>query len=300
MTSRLSLAAYGGPRGQDPWQDLWQDLAQWSRIDWLRMATYNPSATGSTHPLREQKDGAMSEEEPQPSVQENRAERFKFRRRGLAVSRLEGFSDAVFAFALTLLVISLEVPKTFKELVTTLSGFLPFALSFALFIYIWYQHYSFFRRYGLEDILTIVLNSALLLVVLFFVFPLKFLFSIAISNVHLQPEQLRILFTIYGLGFTTVFVIFALLYANAYRQRAALELNTIEAFDTASDIWANISMAAVGLGSVALAQFPATINLAGFFYFAIAIVRTGFETLSARRRRRLEERFLASAVAKTE
>ena len=53
-------------------------------------------------------------------------------------------------------------------------------------------------------------------------------------------------------------------------------------------------MAAVGLGSIVLAQFPATINLAGFFYFAIAIVRTVYETLSARRRRPLEERFLAA------
>jgi hypothetical protein len=43
---------------------------------------------------------------------------------------------------------------------------------------------------------------------------------------------------------------------------------------SASDIWANASVAAVGLGSVALAQFLATINFAGFFYFTIAIVRT--------------------------
>jgi len=236
----------------------------------------------------------MSEEATHASAQGSKAERMKFRRRGLAVSRLEGFSDAVFAFALTLLVVSLQVPQTFEALLTTLSGFLPFALSFTLFIFIWYQHYVFFRRYGLEDPLTVMLNSALLLVVLFFVFPLKFLFSIAVSNVRLLPEQLRILFTIYGLGFTAVFLIFALLYANAYRQRAILELNTVEAFDTASDIWANISVAAVGLGSVALAQFPATINFAGFFYFGIAIVRTVYETLSARRRRRLEERFLAA------
>jgi uncharacterized membrane protein len=269
-------------------------------IDWLRVASYNSSAMGSTHPLRQQRGSAMSAGTPQSREQGIRAERFKFRRRGLAVSRLEGFSDAVFAFALTLLVISLEVPKTYPDLLATLSGFLPFALSFALFVFIWYQHYVFFRRYGLEDPLAIVLNSALLLVVLFFVFPLKFLFAHIFAPDALTFDQARAVFTIYGLGFAAVFLILALFYANAYRQRATLELNTIETFDTASDIWANVGMAAVGLGSVALAQFPATISLAGFFYFAIAIVRTAFETFSARRRRQLEDRSLASEAAKRE
>jgi uncharacterized membrane protein len=236
----------------------------------------------------------MSGETPETNAQLAAAERIKFRRRGIAVSRLEGFSDAVFAFALTLLVVSLQAPKTVDELLATLNGFLPFAFSFALFIFIWYQHHTFFRRYGLEDPLTIVLNSALLLVVLFFVYPLKFLFSRIISTGNLPFDQLHAVLTIYGLGFTAVFVIFALLYANAYRLRDRLELNTLETFDTASDIWGDLGIAAVGLGSVALAQFPATINLAGFFYFAIAIVRTVYETLSARRRHRLEQRFLAA------
>ena len=36
--------------------------------------------------------------------------------RGREVSRIEGFSDAVFGFALTLLVVSLEVPDNFEGL----------------------------------------------------------------------------------------------------------------------------------------------------------------------------------------
>ena len=76
-----------------------------------------------------------------------------FRWRGGDISRLEGLSDAVFAFAVTLLVVSLEVPETFDELLHVLRGFFAFAVCFAILFWVWFDHYRFFRRYGLADAL---------------------------------------------------------------------------------------------------------------------------------------------------
>jgi uncharacterized membrane protein len=93
------------------------------------------------------------------------------------ISRLEAFSDAAFAFALTLLVVSLNVPRSYDELMTLVRGFPSFACCFALLFWIWHEHNMFFRRYGLQDAWTVFLNGLLLFVVLFYVYPLKFMFD---------------------------------------------------------------------------------------------------------------------------
>ena len=92
-------------------------------------------------------------------------------------ARIEAFSDAVMAFAVTLLVVSLEVPKTFNDLMVSLSGVAGFAICFALLMFIWHDQYLFFRRYGLQDTRTISYNSMLIFVLLVYVYPLKFLFG---------------------------------------------------------------------------------------------------------------------------
>ena len=102
--------------------------------------------------------------------------------RGRDVSRLEGFSDAVFGFALTLLVVSLEVPASFADLRQILIGFPAFAVTFTLICWIWYEHYLLFRRYDLEDGFTVVLNCILLFIVVFYAYPLKFMVTRLISG----------------------------------------------------------------------------------------------------------------------
>jgi hypothetical protein len=53
-----------------------------------------------------------------------------FRWRAGEITRLESFSDVVFGFALTLLIISLDVPRSYDLLMADLRDFVPFAVCF--------------------------------------------------------------------------------------------------------------------------------------------------------------------------
>src|SRR5947209_590676 len=191
------------------------------------------------------------------------AHRIPFRERGTHMSRIDGFSDVVFGFALTLIVVSLEVPHSFHELLEMLKGFIPFSICFYFLIQIWYVHYRFFRRYGLEDLRTIVLNSFLLFVVLLFVYPLKFLFTLATihpsNTADLTQHEARLLFVIYGLGYAAVWAIFELMHHHALAKRQQLDLNEVEIIDTRQTIAMCFCQVAVGLLSIVVAYLvPAT------------------------------------------
>jgi uncharacterized membrane protein len=231
-----------------------------------------------------------------------------FRWRGHEISRIEGLSDAVFAFGITLLVVSLEVPKTFSELAETMHGFGAFLISFVLLFAIWFNQYKFFRRYGLRDKTTIVLNAALLFVVLFYIYPLKFLFSFLINqftgghnevrltngNVVAMIEsydQMASLMIIFNLGYLAVFGVFVLLYWHAYRKREALELNQLERFDTRASIQEcglNCMIAVISL-LIVLVGGPARAGLAGMAYMLTPVVMTVNGRIMGRRRHRLKQ-----------
>ena len=233
----------------------------------------------------------------------------KFRWRSHEVSRLEGLSDAVFGFAITLLVVSLEVPKTYAELMEVIRGFGAFAISFTLLFLVWFNQYKFFRRYGLKDNTTVVLNGVLLFVVLFYVYPLKFLFTLLVSiftggGGHVRMldgtigmmvesgDQVSSLMIIFGAGYIAVFGVFVLLYWHAFRQRAVLELNELEVFNTRVDIQESALNVGIALLSIAIAfigrgRFA---FLAGMTYMLNGILSPLHGTLMGKKRRILEQR----------
>ncbi len=222
-----------------------------------------------------------------------------FRLRGEEVSRLEGFSDAVFGFALTLLVVSLEVPKTYLELMGAMRGFVAFALCFGLLSQVWLNHYRFFRRYGLEDSHTARLNLILLFVVVFYTYPLKFLFTLLMAAwFHIAPPggmhlmitnaQMPNLIMIYGIGFAAIFLVFALMYLHAYQLRKVLELNALEQYDTRASIFSNLFMVGMGGASVLLTAVHQPIG-ASLVYVLIAPFLVLFFAISNYYRRVLEK-----------
>ena len=174
------------------------------------------------------------------------------------ISRLEAFSDAAFGFALTLLVVTLEVPKSYEELMRTMRGLPSFACCFAILVWIWSEHNAFFRRYGLQDGWTVVMNSFLLFVTLFYVYPLKFMFDSMFGELGAVPGLTRMTLpemsrasAVYATGFIVLFVIFALLYRHAYTKRAELDLTPREIFDI--KIFAGHHLISAAVGGVALA-----------------------------------------------
>lgn len=230
-----------------------------------------------------------------------------FRFRGPEVLRIEGLSDAVFAFAVTLLIVSLEVPRTYGELIAAMHGFFAFAICFALLFNVWYVQNVFFRRYGLQDVYTIFLTASLLFTVLFYVYPLKFTFSLLVDQVMniqpvvhrpdgrvervLEPQDGPGMMIVFGAGFVAVSVMFVLMYWHAWRLRDRLELNDLERHDTRESIGTALINIAVGTASilVAYAGGPRWAGFAGIVYpIGLSPSLTIYHTLMARRRRKIE------------
>jgi hypothetical protein len=155
------------------------------------------------------------------------------------------------------------MPDSYGELMYPLKGIPAFACAFALIVWIWHEHDTFFERYPLTDGPTTVINSVLLFVVLVYVYPLKFMFESFMQQVFglssrplegMSLTQLANASILYGLGFFILMSLFMLLYLHAYRKRVALGLDPMEVFDTRSIAGHHAVSASVGLFAMLFAM----------------------------------------------
>jgi uncharacterized membrane protein len=181
----------------------------------------------------------------------------------LGSTRLEGFSDAVFALAATLLVVTLEVPGDYDELLDALGGFPAFGLAFGALVSLWAGHRQFFARYPLGDPWTVFINGVLLFVVLLYVYPLKllaevvaerFLWASSAEVDAMDAGEIRGLYLIFGAAVVATSIAMAALYLRAWQLRDGLGLDASARFDAGSNgvTYLGIALiAALGLGIAA-------------------------------------------------
>lgn len=192
----------------------------------------------------------------------------EFRDRGQEILRIEALSDAVFAFSVSLLVAALEVPQTFEELKLIAQGAIPFFATVAMIFLFWYRQYLFFRRYGVNDFTTIVLNLMYLAVILFYVYPLKFLFSLLISNwtgidlftkatekglTVLKEEDFSQLIILFSIGYGLVWLIIYFMQLHVLRLKHRLDLTPYELLFTRSETRAALWNVIIGFLSLVMA-----------------------------------------------
>jgi uncharacterized membrane protein len=107
--------------------------------------------------------------------------------------RLEAFSDGVFAIAVTLLILTIQVPKAPPgglggQLVTAWPSYMAYLISFAFILIMWVNHHNLFRLIHRTDQTFLLLNGLLLLFVTVVPFPTALVAEYLKSSIA-QPQD---------------------------------------------------------------------------------------------------------------
>lgn len=213
--------------------------------------------------------------------------------------RLETFVDAAFAFALTLLVISFDaVPQSYEELLLALRGIPAFVASFAIMVMLWVAHHGWSRRYRLDNVPSMLVSLALVMVVMVYAYPLRSMMAVtfsfmtggwAPSDFTMQSvDQVRGLFTIYGAGFSAATLCLVLLHWLALRSADRLALTPAIRAQAIADVAVWSLVCGTGLLSVVFAQTLPNqlLGMCGWIYATLAITAPLTGVLVERRARR--------------
>lgn len=218
-----------------------------------------------------------------------------YRLRGKAMTRLETFIDAAFAFAVTMLVISVDdVPRSYEEFSEALLSIPAFIASFFQVMMFWLGHRAWSQRFGLEDGPTLFISLVLVCGILVVVFPLRVLFSSAFGYFSggvlpypfpVQWENMRAVFAIYGFGFSVMCSLISLLYLHALRQAEWLGLNSAERLATRGEFESWLIPAFTGLLGMILALLAPDewVILGGLVYSLLFVLLPVHRWLERRR-----------------
>ncbi len=149
-------------------------------------------------------------------------------------SRTEAFSDGVFAIAITLLILEVNVPETafdnlWRGIADQWPSYLAYATSFITIGGIWLAHHGMFRRLQYANKRLMVINLLVLMAVSFLPFPTK-LMAEALNSTN--AERAAVLF--YGGSLLVISVLLGALWGSVTLDRHLLrpevdekEINTI-------------------------------------------------------------------------
>jgi uncharacterized membrane protein len=141
------------------------------------------------------------------------------RRSGLRTTRMEAFSDGVFAIAITLLVLEIGVPEGAEdELLAALTdqwpSYLAYLVSFATIGAVWVKHTVVTEYLDSANSALIRLNLLLLMVVSFLPFPTRLVAE------HISADEAeRVAVTVYGVNLLLASFLVGALWRYAVRER---------------------------------------------------------------------------------
>lgn len=169
-------------------------------------------------------------------------------------SRLDSFTDAAFAFAVSLMVIGgSRAPGDFNELTKALGDLPAFAVGFALMALFWMSHVRWRRIRGEGDWKSTLLTLLLVFLTLVYVQPLRAMAAATGLFFTGQGEAFRGslagLFAVYGTGFVAMALTMAALWSDATAAEVEREEHRFEARHE-RNIW--LIIAATGLVSILL------------------------------------------------
>ena len=137
--------------------------------------------------------------------------------------RLDNFTDAAFAFAVSLLVIGgARAPDTFDALIGALGDIPAFAFGFAVMAMFWLGHVRWRRHRGEGDWVSLILTLLLVFLTLVYVQPLRGM--AAATGLWFTGQgsgfggSLSGLFAVYGTGFVAMSLTMAGLWAESLRR----------------------------------------------------------------------------------